>query len=43
VIVVATVRAAVLKGSPLLGSPAFEDELVRLCWGLRAAPAEASG
>ncbi len=38
-----TVRAAVLEGSPLLGSPAFEDELVRMCWGLLAAPTEAGG
>lgn len=38
-----TVRAAVLEGSPLLGSPAFEDELVRMCWALLAAPAEAGG
>ena len=28
------VRSAALERSPLLGSPALEDELVRLCWSL---------
>ncbi len=28
------VRTASLERSPLLGSPALEDELVRLCWGM---------
>lgn len=32
-----TVRAAVLEDSPLLGSDAFENELVRMCWALLAA------
>lgn len=31
-----TVRAAVLEGSALLGSTAFEDELERMCWALLA-------
>lgn len=31
-----TVRAAVLEDSPLLGSAAFEDELVRMGWALLA-------
>jgi AcrR family transcriptional regulator len=34
-----TLRAAVLEDSPLLGSQAFEDELVRMCWGLLVQPA----
>lgn len=29
-----TVRAAVLENSPVLDSPEFENELVRLCWAL---------
>jgi hypothetical protein len=33
-----TVRAAVLEDSPLLGSAAFEDELVRMCWALLVEP-----
>lgn len=32
-----TVRAAVLEDSALIGSEAFEDELVRMCWGLLTA------
>ncbi|MDF3888754.1 TetR/AcrR family transcriptional regulator [Cupriavidus basilensis] len=34
-------RAASLERSPLLGSPALEDELVRLCWGLLQREPEA--
>jgi AcrR family transcriptional regulator len=33
-----SVRAAVLEDSALVGTPAFEDELVRMCWSLLAAP-----
>ena len=36
-----TVRAAALEASPLLGSAAFEDELVNACWGVMAAPPRA--
>lgn len=32
-----TVRSAALEESPLLGSAAFEDELVNACWGVMAA------
>ncbi|VVD86830.1 TetR/AcrR family transcriptional regulator [Pandoraea anhela] len=32
-----TLRSAVLEDSPLLGTPEFEDELYRLCWGLLRA------
>ena len=32
-----TVRAAVLEDSALLGTPAFEEELTRVCWALLAA------
>jgi hypothetical protein len=39
--VTGAIRAAVLEESPLLGSPEFEDELVRLVLGgLRAGSAE---
>lgn len=39
-----TVRAAVLEGSALLGSAAFEDELERMCWALLAqGPSARSG
>lgn len=31
-----TVRAAALEQSPLLGTAAFEDEMVRACWGILA-------
>jgi AcrR family transcriptional regulator len=31
------VRAAALEASPLLGSPALEEELVNLCWGVLRA------
>ena len=31
------VRSAALEESPLLGTQAFEDELVKLCWGVLAA------
>lgn len=34
-----TVRAAVLEDSPLLGTPAFEEELTRVCWAVLAADA----
>ncbi|AJC16463.1 TetR/AcrR family transcriptional regulator [Pandoraea sputorum] len=34
-----TLRSAVLEDSPLLGTPEFEDELYRLCWGLLRADA----
>jgi AcrR family transcriptional regulator len=30
------VRSAALEASPLLGTEAFEDELVNLCWGILA-------
>jgi len=33
-----TVRAAVLEDSPLLGTPDFEAELVRMCWALLMKP-----
>lgn len=32
--VMGTIRSACLEDSPLLGTAAFEDELVRVCWGL---------
>ena len=32
-----TVRSAALEESPMLGTIAFEDELVRACWGVMAA------
>lgn len=31
-----TVRSAALEESPLLGTPAFEDDLVNACWGVMA-------
>ncbi|VVE54862.1 TetR/AcrR family transcriptional regulator [Pandoraea fibrosis] len=35
--VMGTLRSAALEDSPLLGTPEFEDELYRLCWGLLRA------
>jgi AcrR family transcriptional regulator len=35
--VIGTIRSASLEDSPLLGTPAFEDELVRMVWGLLKA------
>ncbi len=35
--VMGTIRSAALEESPLLDTPAFEDELVRLAWGLISA------
>jgi hypothetical protein len=32
--VIGTIRAASLENSPLLGTQAFEDELVRMVWEL---------
>ncbi|MGC4061019.1 MAG: TetR/AcrR family transcriptional regulator [Aquabacterium sp.] len=32
--VIGVIRSAVLEDSPLLGTPAFEDELVRLIWNM---------
>ena len=32
------VRSAALENSPLLGTEAFEDELVNVCWGILARP-----
>jgi AcrR family transcriptional regulator len=32
--VMGAIRSASLEDSPLLGTPQFEDELVRMCWGL---------
>lgn len=32
--VIGVIRSAVLEDSPLLGTQAFEDELVRLIWGM---------
>lgn len=37
-----TVRFAALEASPLLGTAAFEDELVNACWGVMAAAAPPS-
>lgn len=38
--VMGTLRSAALEDSPLLGTPEFEDELYRLCWGLLRADQE---
>ncbi|VVE34148.1 TetR family transcriptional regulator [Pandoraea terrae] len=35
--VMGTLRSAALEDSPLLGTPEFEDELVRLVWGVLRA------
>lgn len=35
--VIGVIRSASLEKSPLLGSPEFEDELVRLAWGMLSA------
>ncbi|WP_233167705.1 TetR/AcrR family transcriptional regulator [Xylophilus sp. ASV27] len=35
--VMGAIRSASLEDSPLLGTPAFEDELVRMVWGLLRA------
>ncbi len=35
--VMGAIRSAALENSPLLGTPAFEDELVRMVWGLLRA------
>lgn len=32
--VIGTIRSAVLEDSPLLGTQSFEDELVRMVWGI---------
>jgi AcrR family transcriptional regulator len=37
------VRSAALEESALLGSAAFEDELVNACWGVMAAQPKAAG
>lgn len=37
--IMGTIRSAALEDSPLLGQPAFEDELVRMLWGLLRADA----
>jgi AcrR family transcriptional regulator len=38
--VMGAIRSASLEASPLLGTRAFEDELVRMVWGLLAVRAE---
>jgi AcrR family transcriptional regulator len=35
--VIGTIRSAVLEDSPLLGTQGFEDELVRMVWGILVA------
>jgi hypothetical protein len=35
--VMGAIRSASLEDSPLLGQPAFEDELVRMLWGVLRA------
>jgi len=35
--VMGAIRSASLEDSPLLGTPEFEDELVRMVWGLLQA------
>lgn len=35
--VMGTIRSASLEDSPLLGTPGFEDELVRMLWGMLKA------
>lgn len=39
--VMGAIRSAALENSPLLGTPAFEDELVRMIWGLLRADDDA--
>lgn len=36
--VMGAIRSASLEDSPLLGTPEFEDELVRLAWGMMKKP-----
>ncbi|GKS86221.1 TetR/AcrR family transcriptional regulator [Acidovorax sp. SUPP1855] len=37
--IMGAIRSAALEDSPLLGQPAFEDELVRMLWGMLRADA----
>ncbi len=41
--VMGAIRSASLEGSPLLGTPVFEDELVRMLWGLLRSDSAPAG